>query len=216
MQKTVPLSPHPTSRWRADDSFAARYDLRLDPSLPAADYRLALNVLAPDGSPLWPQDEVLSSVEVLARERLFQLPPDVAHPLDLALGDVVHLRGFDLPRQQAAPGDELPLTLYWQAAGPADLDYTVFVHLVGPDGQSHGQVDRFPAAGAAPSSSWAQGQVVVDEMSVPVKADAPPGLYHLAVGLYDAASGGRLPISDVNGQSLADDQVVLSVEIVIQ
>jgi hypothetical protein len=55
--------------------------------------------------------------------------------------------------------------------------------------------------------------VVVDEMSVPVRADAPPGLYHLAVGLYDAASGGRLPISDAAGQSFPDDQFVLPVEI---
>jgi hypothetical protein len=107
------------------------------------------------------------------------------------------------------------LTLYWQADGPTDLDYTVFVHLVGPDGQSHGQVDRFPAAGTAPTTSWADGQVVVDEMALPVAADIPAGLYHVAVGMYDAASGGRLPITDAAGQILPDAQAVLPVEITI-
>jgi 4-amino-4-deoxy-L-arabinose transferase-like glycosyltransferase len=214
LQRTVPLSPHPTSRWRPGDSFESRYDLRLNPTLPATTYDLAFNVLSPDGGALWPDDEMLTTVEVLARERLFQLP-EIAHPLDLRLGDVVRLRGFDLERSQAAPGETLPLTLYWQAGGPTDLDYTVFVHLVGPDGQSHGQVDCFPAAGAAPTTSWADGQVVVDEMALPVAADAPAGLYHVAVGMYDAASGGRLPVNNAAGQLLPGAQAVLPLEITI-
>jgi 4-amino-4-deoxy-L-arabinose transferase-like glycosyltransferase len=214
LQQIAPLSPHPTSRWRPGDSFESRYDLRLDPTLPAATYELVFNLLSPDGAPLWSGDETLTRVEVLARERLFQLP-EIAHPLDLELGDAVHLRGFDLERSQAAPGEALPLTLYWQADGPTDLDYTVFVHLVGPDGQSHGQVDRFPAAGAAPTSSWADGQVVVDEMALPVAADAPAGPYHVAVGMYDAASGGRLPVTDAAGQPLPGAQAVLPLEITI-
>jgi hypothetical protein len=207
------LAPYATSRWRADDSFEARYDLRLDPMLPATVYTLAFNVLTPGGHPLWPQDAELTTLEILARDRLFQLPDDVGHPLDLTLGSVVHLRGFDLDRTRATAGDSLSLTLYWQAGGPTDLNYTVFVHLIGPDGHSHGQVDRFPAGGAAPTASWAAGQVVVDEMELPVAADASPGTYYIAVGMYDAASGGRLPLTDVSGQSWPDDQAVLSVEI---
>ena len=71
--------------------------------------RLALNVLAPDGQPLWHKDETLSTVEILPRDRLFELPSDITHPLHLTLGDVVHLRGFDLDRTQATPGDTLSL-----------------------------------------------------------------------------------------------------------
>ncbi|RLC53759.1 MAG: hypothetical protein DRI80_19820, partial [Chloroflexota bacterium] len=95
------------------------------------------------------------------------------------------------------------------------LDYTVFVHLISPDGRPHGQVDRFPAGGAAPTTSWAPGQVIVDEIGLPVAADAPAGTYHIAVGMYDGASGGRLPVTDGSGQPLPDDQAVLPVEITV-
>jgi 4-amino-4-deoxy-L-arabinose transferase-like glycosyltransferase len=215
LEQTTALSRYPTSRWRAGDTFEARYDLRLDPSLPAARYILALNVLAPDGHPLWATDDRLATVEILSRDRLFELPAGIGHPLGVKLGDVAHLRGFDLSRTQASPGDTLPLTLYWQASGPAELDYTVFVHLVGPDGHCHGQVDRYPAAGAAPTTSWVLGQVIVDEISLPVASDAPEGLYHIAVGLYDATSGGRLPIADRAGDPLPDGQAILPIDITI-
>jgi hypothetical protein len=215
LEHTAVLSPYAASRWRADDSFEARYDLRLDPALPATAYTLALNVIAPDGRPLWAAGEPLTTVEVLPRDRLFDLPADIGHPLDLRLGDVVHLRGFDLDRTQATAGDALPLTLYWQGDGPTDLDYTVFVHLLGPDGRPHGQVDRFPGAGAAPTTSWASGQVVVDALSLPVAEDAPAGAYHVAVGLYDAVGGGRLPVADASGNFLPDDQAILPVEITV-
>ncbi len=215
LEQIVALSPYAASNWRAGDSFDARYDLRLDPTLPAARYTLAFNVLPPDGRPIWPQDETLTTVEILPRDRLFELPSNIAHPLHLALGDVVHLRGFDLDHTQAAPGDTLPLTLYWQANGPTDLDYTIFVHLVGPDGHSYGQVDQFPGAGAAPTTSWASGQVIVDEINLPVAPDAPAGSYHIAIGLYDATSGGRLPITDASGYPLPDNRAFLPPEITI-
>ncbi len=215
LERTISLSPYVTSRWRADDSFEVRYDLRLDPLLPAATYTLALNVIAPDGSPLWATDEPLTTVEILPRDRLFELPGDIGHPLDLTLGGSVHLRGFDLDRTQTTPGDALSLTLYWQGDGPTDLDYTVFVHLLGPDGRPHGQVDRFPGGGAAPTTSWAPGQVIVDALSLPVADDAPAGDYHIAVGLYDVASGGRLPVTDASGNLLPDDQTILPVAVTL-
>jgi len=44
--------------------------------------------------------------------------------IDLTLGDVIHLLGFDLHQVQATPSTSLPLTLYWQADGATDIDYT--------------------------------------------------------------------------------------------
>ncbi|MCP4539319.1 MAG: phospholipid carrier-dependent glycosyltransferase [Chloroflexi bacterium] len=215
LEQTVALSPHPTSNWRAGDSFDTRYNLRLDPALPATDYTLAFNILTPDGRPTWPQDEIMTIVKILPRDRLFKLPSDITHPLHLTLGNLIHLRGFDLDRTQAAPGGTLPITLYWQADGPTDLDYTIFIHLVGPDGRSYGQVDQFPGAGAAPTTSWALGQVTVDAINLPVAPDAPAGQYHVAFGMYNAASGGRLPITDASGRLLPDGRAFLPPEITI-
>jgi methionine-rich copper-binding protein CopC len=212
----APLAPHATSNWRAGDSFEVRYAIPISPTLRPGAYRLTFNVLNPAGDPAWAADEPFTSLEVEARERAFDLPATMDFPLDARLGERVRLRGLDVESDTVAPGAELGLTLYWQAEGPTDVDYTVFVHLVGPDGQIHGQVDRPPAAGGAPTTSWAPGQVVVDELALPVAPDAPPGRYHLRVGMYDAASGGRLPVRDATGDPLPDEQLPLPIEIEVQ
>jgi hypothetical protein len=128
----------------------------------------------------------------------------------MTFGERIHLRGYALPDAQVAPGDVIPLTLYWQADGPTDRGYTLFVHLLGPDGLPHGQIDRIPGNGSAPTSSWAAGQVIVEEIALPVAADAPPGAYHIAVGFYDASYGDRLVAMDGSGQTLAGDQAILT------
>jgi hypothetical protein len=214
--ETVPLSLYPTAHWRAHELAQVRYDLSTPPDLPAGDYALTINVLDGADTPLWTEDLVLARLEILARDRLFTLPSDMAHPLDVTLGNVVHLRGFDIDGLSAAPGEQLALTLYWQADGPTDLSYSVFVHLVGPDGMIFGQVDRLPADGAAPTSSWAPGQVVVDTLSIPVRADTPSGTYHIAVGLYDPYSADRLPVYDAQGAELPTGQIVLPVEVMVK
>lgn len=219
-ERIEPLSPYPTSRWRAGDSFEVRYDLRLSPGLPAGSYFLVYNVLGPDGVPLWGADESLAALNVPLRAREFDLPEEITCPLDLVLGGVVHLRGFDMagyPAARVTPGEVLTLTLYWQADGPTDLNYSVFVHLVGPDGQNHGQADYPAGAGVGiPSSEWVAGQVVVETVHLTVAPDAPEGSYRLAVGMYDVLSGARLPVTSAGGLDVAEERAFLPVEIVVR
>lgn len=218
LERIEPLSSYPTSRWRVQDSFEAHYDLRLDPGLPAADYLLTYNVLGPDGIPLWELDEHLTLLTVSPHAREFELPEDIAHPLNLTLGDVVHLRGFDAPDYPTLTvtrGDVLTLTLYWQADGPTDLDYSVFVHLVGPDGQNHGQAD-YLAGGGVGTAGWVPGQVTVDRVHLSVAADAPAGKHRLAVGMYDALTGVRLHITDPGGLEISEERAFLPLEIVVK
>lgn len=216
LEEVAPLSPHPTALWRDRELEKVRYDVTVPPDLPTGDYGLLLNVLDADGAPLWDADHVLAQVEILARDRLFSLPSSIAYPLDYRLGSVVHLRGFDIGARAAQPGDTIPLTLYWQADGPTDLGYTVFVHLIGPDGAAHGQVDRQPAGGAAPTHSWARGQVVIDEMALPVLDDAPPGTYHIAMGLYNQDNAVRTVVYDATGIELPNRQIVLPIEVTVE
>ena len=207
------LSPYPTSRWRADDSFRSRYRLCIPPTLPAGAYTLTLNILDGSGAALWSDDRMVCPVEVVARDRSFTIPADIDHPLAIELGDLAVLHGVDIPTQAHSPGDALELTLYWEAHRSAEIDYTLFVHLIGPDGQIHGQVDRQPAAGEAPTTSWVAGEIVTDAIDLPIDDDAPLGRYHVAVGLYDGASGGRLPVITADGARAPDDRLILPIEI---
>ncbi len=106
-------------------------------------------------------------------------------------------------------GGQVNITLEWQGLQTIAEDYTVFVHLVGPDGMLHGQVDFYPVKGTLATSHWTPGQVIHDPYTVPVPTDAPPGAYTVHVGMYLLATLERLPVLNADGAPL-DDKVVLT------
>ncbi len=120
--------------------------------------------------------------------------PEVARPLDVRLGDGIRLLGYDLPSDQAQPDGELALTLYWQAITTGDRSYKVFVHLFDDAGKPWAQHDSPPGYGAHPTDAWLEGEYVSDPIRLPIPTDAPPGTYHLFVGMYDGETGERLPL----------------------
>ena len=215
LEQTQPLSRYPTSRWHAGDRFQTRHTLDIPPELPPGRYRLMLDPVDPRGQATGEDPVSLASVEVLRRERAFELPPDLQNPLKLTFGETIHLRGYELGLREANAGEVLPVTRYWQAEGPTVQSYVLFVHLLGPDGRLHGQVDVIPGGGEAPTSSWAPGQVIVDRISLPVASDAPTGDYQIAMGFYDPAYGHRLPITDDQGRPLRDNRATLPVDIAV-
>jgi hypothetical protein len=209
----VPLGPHPTSRWRSGDVFQAHYDLQVLPSVSPGDWQVMFNVVDEEGDSLWEEDRALATLEVVARERGFVLPADIPHQTDITFGGSIHLRGYGVVQETVSAGESIPLTLYWEAEGPTERDYTLFVHLIGPGGELVGQVDRVPDNGAAPTSTWAEGQVIVGEVALPTAPSAETGRYRIAVGFYDAAYGERLSVTDVDGRDLPENQAILPVEI---
>jgi hypothetical protein len=105
----------------------------------------------------------------------------------------------------AAPGEELPLTLYWQATRPLTGTLHVFVHVVGEDGQRYAPADGPPVAGlegALPVDHWPVGETLPDRRTLPLPASLAPGLYRLEVGLYDPSTGDRLPITAAEGHAV--------------
>lgn len=147
--------------------------------------------------------------------RLWELPAS-AQPLDAQLGDAVAVRGFearctrsDSPPGTAGrctPGNTVHLTIYWQALRRMEVNYTVFAHLVTPDGQIIiAQADRQPQDYAYPTRWWAVGEIVPDTIPLNVPGAAPAGPYRLRVGLYRAETGERLPITAGPGQEGAVD-----------
>ena len=116
----------------------------------------------------------------------------------MRLGDAIMLRGYALDAPVVA-GDDLRLTLYWQANERITEPYKVFVHLVDDAGRIVAQADSIPtlAGDAAPTESWRKGEVIVDTHAVTVPA---AGRYRVLTGLYDPVSGERLPVWDAAGQ----------------
>ena len=110
----------------------------------------------------------------------------------------VELAGYDLDSLAHHPGETFYLQLWWrplaESALPAGPDWAVFTHLLGPPHPDGSLVwagaDGRPGQGSAPISSWAPGELVLDEYQLQVPADAPPGDYQIEIGFYDQAGSG--------------------------
>jgi hypothetical protein len=156
-----------------------------------------------------PADAVIvGEVFVQQRSRELVLPrvPDI--PLAVTVEGFGELVGADLAPLELRPGDDLAVTLYWRALGPAAADYTVFVHLVDPDNGILAQSDAWPDGGAAPTSTWSEGEVIVDRHVLSLPAAVPAGDYELYVGMYDAKRGTRQALFGADTR-LAEDRARL-------
>jgi hypothetical protein len=114
----------------------------------------------------------------------------------------------------------LGLTLYWSAEGSLPQRYKVFTHLLGETFNAAGgnfiwgQSDAEPAANTRPTTAWRAGEVIVDEHTMPIAADAPAGMYTIEVGLYEPVGGVRLPVLGPDGVPAGDHVIVTTVEVV--
>jgi hypothetical protein len=201
-----PLCPTwPTSRWEANEVVRGSYALRVNPSVKSGVYALTVALAdsvtgAGVGRPV-----ALGELEVNT------LPGVAVEPKPMQLlgarwGEVILLRGYDLQ----VTAELLELTLYWQAERGMDASYKVFVHLVDlSTGAIVAQDDAVPRRWTYPTTLWEPGELVEDTISVPL-TEVSPGGYRLAVGLYDPATGGRLPAYSAAGDRYPDDAVPLA------
>lgn len=230
-EKRVPgLSTHyPLPYWEEREVVQGRYPLLLPANIPAGEVRVRVRLETPEG-PLtyfggwlpWGREWLeVTRVQVEEREHTFSLPT-VQIPLKIRVGSVAFLLGYNLeglfsPGQPLAlaPGERLKLTLYWQAAGLTESSYTVFVHLIDGRNQIWGQRDALPQGGARPTTSWVEGEMIIDDYEVVVSEDAPPGEYRIEVGMYNATDGKRLPVVGEGGESLGD-RILLDTPIIVR
>jgi hypothetical protein len=126
---------------------------------------------------------------------------------------ISRLIGYDVD-DGANPERGVTVTLYWESLGAAPLSYMTFVHLSGPDGRPVAQRDDFPLGGERPTTTWRAGEVLIDHYEIAVPPAARGGSYPLRVGLYDPATGERLPVVDSAGARLPTDQATLDVVVV--
>jgi hypothetical protein len=198
-----PLSIAPPHTWQKGQIVGERYPIALDPAAISGDYRLRLSLVAPGSvTPTQPVD--IGTVTVQSRTRTYDLPT-VEHALNVKLGQDIGLRGYSLERP-AGGGNELRLTLYWQALQRVTGRYKVFLHVVDDSGHIVAQQDDEPDAGAAPTQSWLAGEVVRDTHVLNLPGGGP---YTLLTGLYDPETGQRLPVWDEKQQPLPDATIPL-------
>ena len=124
--------------------------------------------------------------------------------------DGLALAAFDFPNTRARPGDKLKLTFYWEVTRPTQLEASVFVHFYAPNGALFGQADKPDPVLNVPTNRWPLGIVRADVELAQIRVDAPPGVYTVAVGLWDRSTGRRSLLLDKNGQPTKQDKLLLT------
>ncbi len=175
-----------TDQWRPGEVVLAHHILAIPAGVSEG---TAVLLLTLDG-----QQIPIGQVEITPSDHNFT-PPTPQAPLDAMFGNVARLVGFDAPTQVTA-GETIPLTLYWQAVGAeTPLAYTVFAHLLAADGRLIGQHDGPPANGERPTTGWITGEYITDPHAIRFREQDYTGPAQIAVGLYDPATGARLPLA---------------------
>jgi hypothetical protein len=136
--------------------------------------------------------------------------PAPAVRTDFDFNGTIQLHGYTLSQTSAVP-HALELDLHWSASQRPAEDYTLFIHLLNRQSAIVAQWDAQPLNGDYPTSWWQPGEQVLDRRTLPLPADLPPGDYRLAVGLYRAPDGPRLPARDEQNAPLPDDSVLIDV-----
>jgi hypothetical protein len=139
--------------------------------------------------------------------------PIIANRQSARFADGIELVGYDLGPNPGKAGQPETLTLDWASRARPTADYTVFVHLVDQSGRLVGQADAPPIGGKYPTSVWDSGEIFADSHVIPLDPQLPAGVYRFEIGLYQPATGQRLPILDPNGTPAGDQVVVGNLEV---
>lgn len=164
---------------------AGLYDPLAGESVPAQDA---------DGDPVTP---VVGRLAVNAARKPFEP--------DYRFGDVIGLAEPGV----TVTGDRVEVCLRWLSLAPADIDYTVFVHLLAGGGEPLVQADFQPKEGAYPTGAWTPGESIAECVTLDA-AGLPEDGWQVGIGLYDAQSGLRLPVQAPDGSLLADGMLLLA------
>lgn len=195
----------PPSQWRAGDRVISWFNATVPADTPETIVDVGVSVFNRDTLQRLPVTDLAGhpggdtvTFGPLRVDRPAPVAPP-AHPLLVHFGPAMILTGYDLDR---VSDDELSLRLHWQASGPADQDYTVFVHALNAQGKTVANADGQPGEGLLPTSTWGPGETFLDEHRILV----PPGFVpaRLEVGVYLLATGQRLPATDANGIAHGD------------
>ena len=129
----------------------------------------------------------------------------VSQELNADFEGKVRLLGFQMDRQEVAPGSLLWVTLCWEGQAELAENLTVFVQLLLEDDLIAAQKDTYHGLGLYPTSQWPAGVVFCERYPLRVADTVPvPGASSaLLVGLYDQR-GERLQVYGRDGQPLGD------------
>ena len=177
---------YPANLWEPGAIIADRFAVRIDPDAEAPVLG-RIFVRINDGTP----GIEVATVKIMPRETL-PAPDGWA----AELGDRIALVSAAIRPEQALPGQTIEVLVRWYVpVGVPPLDYTTLIHLGQPDAEPLATGDSPPLGGAYPTSAWSNGETIDDVYFLTLPTNLPSGRYPVWIGLYDPATGERLPVT---------------------
>jgi 4-amino-4-deoxy-L-arabinose transferase-like glycosyltransferase len=129
----------------------------------------------------------------------------IGNPVHINFDGKIELVGYELSPRALKPGESVSLAFYWKALAKMDRSYTLFIHLLGRDGQVMGRLDTIPYGGRYSTLLWEPGEVFRDEYEVTISQEAAPSRGTVIVGFYPwGEPGSRLLAYSAEGQPVGD------------
>lgn len=119
-----------------------------------------------------------------------------------AFAELVHVSVLE---RSVQTGDLIPVRVCWRTLGAAERDYTVLVHVIGPQNSLVANRRTYPGLGAYPTSIWQPGMVFCDLVQVKLweVQQIEPMVYNVEVAMLDQTTDERVPIFDAQGNPWA-------------
>jgi hypothetical protein len=134
-------------------------------------------------------------------------------------GDALELLDARWRVESTPPGGTAELITTWKVidakqVGPIvppafETDVVLFTHVLDLAGDIIAQRDSLEA----PSWDWQNGDVFIQIHPLVIPPETPPGSYDVAVGVYDRASGVRLPLLDDDERFVGDHAYVVPLSV---
>lgn len=184
---------YPAQAWRPGRTIRVQSSFVMPGDLPIGEYNATLSVIEVTTG-LVRGEAALGTVQIIERPHVFEVP-EAGTALDIRWGDGIRLARVLAPERMIV-GQSLQMKLVWQAEGPTERNWKVFIHLVDADGVVRAQGDAYPLKGEALTTTWQRGEVIADIHTIGLPADMSAGSYTVQLGFYDEPTGERLPLAD--------------------
>ncbi|MEJ2749280.1 MAG: DUF2142 domain-containing protein, partial [Anaerolineae bacterium] len=186
------LGNFPSSQWRPGDRFIDSVRLYLpETAYTNTTAELSIGLYAPDGYRLGitqADGTFLGDALPLATIAIDPASNDYPNPLNQNFNNEARLVGYAYSARQLSPGDNLDVTLYWEALPALETDYKIRVQLLGEDGQVYGRANTRVESGQYDGADWQPGEVIQDVHHLTVPPDIAAGSYLIYAALIDSVT----------------------------
>lgn len=183
------LGNFPSSQWQPGDRFIESFQLYLpETAYTHTTAELSIGLYAPEGYRLGitqADGTYLGDALPLATVAVEPASADYPNPLDQNFNNEARLVGYKYNTRQLNPGDELDVTLYWEALPDLKTDYIIRVRLLDASGAVVDSANTLIEDGRYNGAAWLVGEHIQDSHTLALKPDLVPGSYQIYAALID-------------------------------